>query len=87
MKLSSRQVEDKFLNRDITEIWNVKKGDLKKINEKMFHVEDGLHGKHNGRYYDYQIVDGLFPKLPDIEKAKIFVYGQWVHERIYRNSR
>jgi hypothetical protein len=72
--------------KDITDIWNVSKDDLKKINDTIIHLENDLHDKHKGHYFDYQLVDDFFQGLPDIEKAMIFIYGQLVHERIYKKK-
>ena len=72
--------------KDITDVWNVSKEDLKKINDTILTLEDDLNSKHKGHYFDYQIVDDFFQGLPDIEKAMIFIYGQLVHERFYKKK-
>lgn len=71
---------------DITDVWNVSKQDLKKINETMISLENKLDKEHQGHYFDYQLVDDFFNGLSDVEKAMIFVYGQLVHERIYKKN-
>lgn len=72
--------------KDITDVWNVSKEDLKNINKTIMNLEDNLSSKHRGNYFDYQLVDDFFEDLPDIEKAMIFVYGQIVHERFYKKK-
>ncbi|HMA83107.1 MAG TPA: hypothetical protein VKP59_02640 [Candidatus Thermoplasmatota archaeon] len=72
--------------KDITDVWNVSKEDLKKINDTIITLEDDLNNKHKGQYFDYQLVDDFFQGLPDIEKAMIFIYGQLVHERFYKKK-
>lgn len=72
--------------KDITDVWNVTDSELKKINETMLLLEDKLHRKHKGHYFDYQLVDDFFQGLSDVEKAMIFVYGQLVHDRIYKKN-
>ena len=78
--------KDETLFKDITDVWNISKNDLKNINETILNLEDDLNNKHKGRYFDYQLVDDFFQGLPDIEKAMIFVYGQMVHERFYKKK-
>ena len=73
-------------NSDITDVWDISKQDLKKINETIISVETRLDKKHQGHYFDYQLVDDYFQGLSDLEKAMIFVYGQLVHEHIYKNN-
>jgi stress-induced morphogen len=72
--------------KDITDVWNVSKEDLKKINDTIITLEDDLNNKHKGQYFDYQLVDDFFQGLSDIEKAMIFIYGQLVHERFYKKK-
>ncbi|MFO8077112.1 MAG: hypothetical protein R6U21_00505 [Thermoplasmatota archaeon] len=72
--------------QDITDVWDVSKQELNKINEIIISIEDSLHKKHKGHYFDYQLVDDFFQGLSDTEKAMIFVYGQLVHERIYKKN-
>lgn len=73
-------------NSDITDVWDISKQDLKKINETIISVETRLDKKHQGHYFDYQLVDDYFQGLSDLEKAMIFVYGQLVHEHIYKKN-
>ncbi len=72
--------------QDITDVWDVSKQELNKINKIIISIEDNLHKKHKGHYFDYQLVDDFFQGLSDTEKAMIFVYGQLVHERIYKKN-
>lgn len=72
--------------KDITDIWNVSKKDLGKISEIIISIENNLHEKHKGHYFDYQLVDDFFHGHSDIEKAMIFVYGQMVHDKIYKKN-
>ena len=74
------------VHSDITDVWNISKQDLIKINENMISLENKLHEKHQGHYFDYQLVDNFFNELSDFEKAMIFVYGQLVHEHIYKKN-
>jgi hypothetical protein len=71
---------------DITDVWNISKQDLQNINQKMISIEHTLHKQHKGHYFDYQLVDNFFNELSDFEKAMIFVYGQMVHEHIYKKN-
>ena len=73
-------------NSDITDVWNISKNDLKQINESMLSLENSLHEKHKGHYFDYQLVDDFFKGLTDLEKAMVFVYGQLVHDKIYKKK-
>lgn len=84
MKLIDNQ--NPSISKDITDVWNVSKDDLKNINNTLKQLEDDLNDKHKGHYFDYQLVDDFFQGLPDIEKAMIFIYGQLVHERIYKKK-
>jgi hypothetical protein len=77
---------DDNVHSDITDVWNISKQDLKKINENMILLENKLHEKHQGHYFDYQLVDNFFNELSDFDKAMIFVYGQLVHEHIYKKN-
>lgn len=72
--------------KDVTDVWDISKEELKKINDTILHLEDNLHDKHKGHYFDYQLVDDFFQGLSDVEKAMIFIYGQVVHDRIYKNN-
>ncbi len=83
MKLS-RIPKQEF--KDITDVWDVSKKELNKISEIIVSIEHELHEKHSGHYFDYQIVDDFFQGHSDIEKAMIFVYGQLVHDRIYKKN-
>ena len=68
---------------NITDIWKVTSRDIKDIHKNLLSLENELMHKHKGKYFDYQLVDNLFPNLSDIEKAMIFLYGQWVHKQFY----
>lgn len=72
-------------DKNITDIWNVNQQDLNLLKKKIHSIEHNLDRNHNGTYFDYQIIDDLFPGLSDIEKATIFVYGQWIHHRMYKD--
>lgn len=72
-------------NMNITDIWDVTEDDLIRVKNQIQRVEDDLDVKHKGQYCDYQIVDDLFPELTDVEKVKIFVYGQWIYQRMYKD--
>jgi stress-induced morphogen len=72
--------------KDITDVWNITDSELKKINETMISLENNLQQEHQGHYFDYQLVDDFFQGLSDVEKAMIFVYGQLVHDRIYKKN-
>jgi hypothetical protein len=74
------------ISKYITDVWNVSKEELMKIYEKLLYLEDNLNVEHKGQYFDYQIVEDFFPKYSDLEKAMIFLYGQWVHDRFYKNN-
>lgn len=73
-------------HQDITDVWDVSTQELTKISEIIISIEDSLHKKHKGHYFDYQLVDDFFQGHSDIEKAMIFVYGQLVHDRIYKKN-
>ncbi|MDG6219655.1 MAG: hypothetical protein QCI00_09490 [Candidatus Thermoplasmatota archaeon] len=72
--------------KDITDVWDVSKDQLKKINESISSLEHHLHKKYRGHYFDYQIVDDFFKDHSDLEKAMIFIYGQLVFERVYKKN-
>lgn len=84
MKLSSNPND--LPHQDITDVWDVSKQELNKINEVIISIENSLHKKHKGHYFDYQLVDDFFQGHSDIEKAMIFIYGQLVHDRIYKKN-
>ncbi len=71
---------------DITQVWNISSKDLEKISETMISLENKLDQQYKGHYFDYQLVDDFFQGLSDAEKAMIFVYGQLVHDRIYKKN-
>jgi len=77
---------DSHINSDITDVWNISKQDVQNINQKIISIESKLHEKHQGHYFDYQLVDNFFNELSDFEKAMIFIYGQLVHEHIYKKN-
>ena len=68
---------------NITDVWNISSREIKDICDNLVKLESNLMKKHKGRYFDYQLVDKLFPECSDIEKAMIFLYGQWVHKQFY----
>lgn len=70
--------------RDITDIWDITNDDLLEIKDQLHRIDSDLDVRHGGKYYDYQIVDDLFDDLSDVQKAKIFIYGQWIHHRMYK---
>ena len=71
---------------NITDVWNVSRNDLTIIHENLQTIENELMKKHKGKYFDYQLLDNLFPEYSDTEKALIFLYGQWVHEQFYKKN-
>lgn len=74
-------------DKNITDIWNVDLKDLDRLKNKIHSIEKNLDKNHKGIYFDYQIIDDLFADLSDIDKATIFVYGQWIHHRMYKDLR
>jgi hypothetical protein len=68
---------------NITDVWNISSREIQSIYENLLKLENNLMKKHKGRYFDYQLVDNMFPQYSDIEKAMIFLYGQWVHKQFY----
>ncbi|MFO8077678.1 MAG: hypothetical protein R6U21_03440 [Thermoplasmatota archaeon] len=74
-------------DRNITDIWDVDEQDVNRLKNKIHSIEEKLDMAHKGIYFDFQIIDDLFPDLSDIEKATIFVYGQWIHHRMYKDLR
>lgn len=72
--------------KDITDVWNISKEDLKKINNMMISLENNLDQRYHGHYFDYQLIDDFFQDHTDFEKAMIFVYGQLVFDRIYKKN-
>jgi hypothetical protein len=68
---------------NITDVWNISSREIQDIYENLLKLESNLMKKHKGRYFDYQLVDKMFSQYSDIEKAMIFLYGQWVHKQFY----
>ena len=72
--------------QDVTDVWDISKDQLKRINETIISLEHSLHKKYQGHYFDYQLVDDFFKGHSDLEKAMIFIYGQLVFERVYKKN-
>jgi hypothetical protein len=56
-------------NHNITDVWNVSSKDIIKIHEELIESENNLMMKHQGHYFDYQLIDDLFSDYSDMEKA------------------
>ena len=72
--------------QNITDVWDITTHEITNIHDELLDTENDLMKKHQGSYFDYQLLDHLFPEYSDSEKARIFLYGQWVHEQFYKKN-